>query len=514
MRLTHPLGPGEWRVSQRFGENPAYYQPLGYAGHEGVDFACSVGTPVYAAHDGLAVHMPYSTGYGRYLRIENAEMQTTYAHLSAYSVKDNTFVRAGEQVALSGATGNVTGPHLHFGVRPKPFAWDNGYKGFVNPEPYLEGGEMITTWHVQSILPWMDGLSRQWGAPWIKVVNPPEDSGDPFPGVQYKLARFWHDDTQGGYIAGGRAGGRQWVRDFLPRMRKCSWATAFETANEPGCNSPQNLANLREYSLGAMEEASANGVRLCILNLSEGNPAADEGLTGESARNSERWKLQQLAPAVIRAVDMGHYVGLHGYWLPPAGYGPLDRWHSLGRIVWDVEQWAGMGVDTNRLRVLLNETGVDGLIENRFPYKSWRSLVGLPQYASQVAQLEREARKHPWLKAAMLFTVGYLGEWGDYDHRESDLRVILAELKALGAAMTDEELGAAMQAHVIPLNPDTAIAKSAAARGLGLVPASDEVRFGDEISQVWRSANDLSVQHIARVKVGDWGNVRWFTRKN
>jgi len=139
-----------------------------------------------------------------------------------------------------------------------------------------------------------------------------------------------------------------------------------------------------------------------------------------------------LAPAVIYAAENGHYVGLHGYWLPPAGYGPLDRWHSLGRVVWNVEQWASMGVNLAKLRVLLNETGVDGLIEKRFPYKSWRSLVGLAQYASQVAQLEREMRTLPWLKAAMLFTAGYEGQWADYDHTEGDLRLILAELKALG----------------------------------------------------------------------------------
>ena len=52
MRLLHPI-PGA-RISQRFGENPAMYTQYNLAGHEGVDFAAPVGTPVRAAHDGVA----------------------------------------------------------------------------------------------------------------------------------------------------------------------------------------------------------------------------------------------------------------------------------------------------------------------------------------------------------------------------------------------------------------------------------------------------------------------------
>lgn len=294
---------------------------------------------------------------------------------------------------------------------------------------------MKTSWHVQRLLPWMKPLLAEWGAEWVKIVNPTAGP-DPFPGAK-KLLRFWHDDVQLGYIREGRSGGARWVRDFLPRFQPfLNWGVVvFETANEPPCNSPDELRLLREYSLGAMEEANRQGIKLCILNLPEGNPAADYGLQGDAARGSERWKLEQLFEAVDYAARYGHYVGLHAYWLPAANIGPLDRWHSLGRVQWNVEQWLAMGVDPTKLRVFVNETGVDGYINSLYPRQGWRSRSGgLEAYAEQVAELERAARKPPWLLALMLFTVGYEDPWRDYDHGEVDLRAIFAKLKEIPMA--------------------------------------------------------------------------------
>ncbi len=297
---------------------------------------------------------------------------------------------------------------------------------------------MRVSWHIQRLLPWMTPLMGEWGADWVKIVNPSAGT-DPFPGVN-KLLRFWHDDVQLSYIREGRAGGVRWVRDFLPRFRQfANWSgiRAFETANEPPCNSPEDLKNLREYSLGAMEEANRQGIKLCLFNLPEGNPAADYGLTGDAARASERWKLEQLAEATRMAAQGGHYIGLHAYWLPPAGIAPLDRWHGLGRVQWNVERWLEMGVNLAQPNVLVNETGIDGNIASLYPRRGWRSLAGgLDAYAKQVCELEQAARQLPWLAGLMLFTVGYEQPWGDYDHNEGDLRAILQKLKEMGMSFS------------------------------------------------------------------------------
>ena len=148
--LTRPLPDG--KITQRFGENPEYYATYGLAGHEGVDFGAPVGTPVYAAHDGVASLIRDHPVYGNYILLDSDTVQTLYAHLSA-ALRTGA-VRAGDKIALSGNTGTSTGPHLHLGVRPKPIAYGNGYRGYVKPELYLRGEVMdeeirAARWHVE-----------------------------------------------------------------------------------------------------------------------------------------------------------------------------------------------------------------------------------------------------------------------------------------------------------------------------------------------------------------------------
>jgi murein DD-endopeptidase MepM/ murein hydrolase activator NlpD len=87
--------------------------------HDGVDFAASEGTPVYAAQNGVVI-APYGHGYGLMLNLDHGGgIGTAYAHLSSYApgIGIGSHVKAGQLVAYSGSTGWVTGPHLHFIVR-------------------------------------------------------------------------------------------------------------------------------------------------------------------------------------------------------------------------------------------------------------------------------------------------------------------------------------------------------------------------------------------------------------
>jgi hypothetical protein len=88
--------------------------------HLGIDFSCFEGTPVYAAMDGIAYNLTdiaYTGGFGRYVRIEGQGHKVYTAHLSEWGVANGTRVTAGQQIGLSGNTGNTTGPHMHFEVR-------------------------------------------------------------------------------------------------------------------------------------------------------------------------------------------------------------------------------------------------------------------------------------------------------------------------------------------------------------------------------------------------------------
>lgn len=86
--------------------------------HTGIDFPVSYGTPVMAATDGT-VRTQWNSAYGNMMIVTAMDgTETWYCHLSTYKVASGTTVKAGDQIAFSGNSGNSTGPHLHFEVRP------------------------------------------------------------------------------------------------------------------------------------------------------------------------------------------------------------------------------------------------------------------------------------------------------------------------------------------------------------------------------------------------------------
>ncbi|OIK28164.1 M23 family metallopeptidase [Streptomyces malaysiense] len=98
--------------------------------HTGIDFPVAYGTTVMAATDGT-VATKWNSAYGNMLILTAKDgTQTWYCHLSRYVVAPGTTVKAGQPIAHSGNSGNSTGPHLHFEVRP-------GGGAAVDPLPWL-----------------------------------------------------------------------------------------------------------------------------------------------------------------------------------------------------------------------------------------------------------------------------------------------------------------------------------------------------------------------------------------
>jgi murein DD-endopeptidase MepM/ murein hydrolase activator NlpD len=98
--------------------------------HEGIDIGAAQGTPIRAAASGTVTFAGQMSGYGNIVIVQHAGgMQTRYAHQSAMSVTAGQTVAAGEVIGAVGATGEATGPHLHFEVRLNGVA--------VDPAPYL-----------------------------------------------------------------------------------------------------------------------------------------------------------------------------------------------------------------------------------------------------------------------------------------------------------------------------------------------------------------------------------------
>ena len=120
--LTSPFG---WREHPVDGEEKF---------HNGVDLAVNTGTEVKAFADGVVDYIGEDPDqYGLYLQISHANgVKSFYAHCSQLLVHQGQSVAAGETVALSGDTGNTTGPHLHLELKL------NGVR--INPIYYIETG--------------------------------------------------------------------------------------------------------------------------------------------------------------------------------------------------------------------------------------------------------------------------------------------------------------------------------------------------------------------------------------
>ncbi|WP_225849622.1 M23 family metallopeptidase [Streptomyces sp. HPF1205] len=101
--------------------------------HTGVDFLVWTGTPVHSVAAGTVVHAGPDGAYGNDVIIKHPDGRySLYGHLSRVEVSVGQSVTEGRQIALSGATGNVTGPHLHFEVRTTPY-----YGSDIDPVAYL-----------------------------------------------------------------------------------------------------------------------------------------------------------------------------------------------------------------------------------------------------------------------------------------------------------------------------------------------------------------------------------------
>ncbi|MGW1538996.1 M23 family metallopeptidase [Streptomyces sp. NPDC002309] len=106
--------------------------------HSGQDFAVATGTKVMAAHGGTVVKAGGNgagdgPAYGNAVVIKHGNgTYTQYAHLSRVDVRVGQIVATGQKIALSGNTGNSSGPHLHFEIRTSP-----NYGSAIDPVAFL-----------------------------------------------------------------------------------------------------------------------------------------------------------------------------------------------------------------------------------------------------------------------------------------------------------------------------------------------------------------------------------------
>lgn len=134
---------GKLTVVTPFGKHGALWSKTG-GEHTGIDYRAATGTPVYATAAGTVEAAGASgSGYGTWVKIKNAGgYETIFGHLSGASVKVGQKVTAGQNIGKSGATGNVTGPHLHYELRRDGVPVDPTTAGLA-PAATPAGGSMV-----------------------------------------------------------------------------------------------------------------------------------------------------------------------------------------------------------------------------------------------------------------------------------------------------------------------------------------------------------------------------------
>ena len=120
-----------YRISSRYGQRENPFDGGKVQFHKGVDMAVPEGSRVFACKGGTVLGLGENAVYGKWLQLSHGGGMTSfYAHLSAIEagMAKGKIVRAGDLIARSGSTGQVTGPHLHFEIRLNGAA--------VDPEAY------------------------------------------------------------------------------------------------------------------------------------------------------------------------------------------------------------------------------------------------------------------------------------------------------------------------------------------------------------------------------------------
>lgn len=130
--LKGGVTPIKGAISDGFGWRTRPVKPYDREFHNGLDISATVGTMVKSPWSGTATKEYFSNlGGNQLVIVHDNGYRTGYAHLSKYLVKVGDKVAKGQYVAQTGATGNVTGPHLHFTLTNP-----EGEK--VDPEKYFD----------------------------------------------------------------------------------------------------------------------------------------------------------------------------------------------------------------------------------------------------------------------------------------------------------------------------------------------------------------------------------------
>jgi hypothetical protein len=459
-----PIDKG-YRISQYFGENPANYAQFGLLGHNGIDFACPVGTRVYSCATGVVREVAYDAkGYGNYIKIEHSWGESIYAHLSAFHVKVNESVGI-QGIGLSGNTGNSTGPHLHFGIRIKPYSRLDGWNGHSDPYPYLIDKDNTSLMGVHII----NGAGRHINElkrlqpSTVLVLDPnPDDIRN------LKLAcpntiiigRIYKPDNEVEALirANPLEAARQMHSAIInhPAFGLIDYWQGW--VNEVCQVGTDDFKKLVQCEFQRMKLAT--NYKCAIFAFSVGQPDMPE---------NNRMYYWNLADTALKYAEQnGHIVCLHQYGCDPNIWGPVNR-GGPDWLLHRLEHQVFLNLKYKKLKFVVTEYGHDYLIVSGPPERGgWNArphYMNNPKlYAQDLYNVSLYlSRFKGRILGYCVFTLGHNPPWGTYDI-QGDVLKYLADFSQLSNPPSNIEdiIGeAGDKAQVIQVNPNAALTKAA-----------------------------------------------------
>lgn len=131
---------GKFKVTSDFGKRSVSELSTASHNHKGIDLAALENKTIYSVTSGIVKQIRYQKGYGNYVWTANDDGHACiYAHMKSVSCKVGQRLQAGTVLGIEGATGNVSGPHLHFGVSTNQDYSTTHTKAsyWINPFAYL-----------------------------------------------------------------------------------------------------------------------------------------------------------------------------------------------------------------------------------------------------------------------------------------------------------------------------------------------------------------------------------------
>jgi len=257
-----------------------------YDGHRGIDYAIASNTPVVAADEGTVIYSEWSDSGGWGVVIDHARDRTAYFHNNQLFVYPGQHVSRGQLIALSGSTGNSTGPHVHFEVRDLLTPWHS-----IDPYGWTGRGQDPWQWDIGNLwtsnppVPFLLPLAFPGGARWNYWYG-----GDgPPPPVS------WHLRDGGHGLAGFAV---QWDQDPGPAAARTQATSGTATVPGPG----SHTLHLRVFDRAG---GSADITYLYLYDLEPPTATLQVDRTQGNALNLHWSGSDQLAGVKDVAIEVG-----------------------------------------------------------------------------------------------------------------------------------------------------------------------------------------------------------------